>query len=317
MISLSLLYNRVGTSLLPFCESISLTERLHGKASTLDVTLCNADGRFTTTWAAVKGDALQLRFGDCAPEDYALDRVSVSLMPKTVTWSCSCRPRTVIAPAGRGGGIRPPVSGALVDKRTSWGAIGHVCFRELAAKVAAECGLVLRWLPKANPALRNVVRFNETGFALLSRYARLFGFGIHADASSITITAAPEKTTSPPVTVSLSSAEIERASTASDMAPEKLVSRRFDARSRSVVAFEAGGDGEGAPVVVPFDAADAGALYSDAVREKLFAQTSILPSDRVVAGAIVSIEGASYEVQEMSFTRTGDVEAQSIKAKPV
>lgn len=318
MIRLSILYNRINAELMPFCESISLVERLKGKASTLDVVLCDVDGRFSGPWSAVKGDALQLAFGDADPEAYAIDRVSVSASPKAVTWSCSCRPRTVTAPKNRGGGNAPPASGALVDKKLSWGTIRRSTLRDMASRVCRECGLSLVWTPSSNPDVENVARFNETGFNFLTRYARMFGFGVHADADRITITAPSSRAmASPPAAVTLAADSITRAQSASDMAPAQLVSRRFDARSASVVSYSAGGDDAGAPIDAGFDAEDAGALYSEAVRNKFYSQASIVPSDRILAGAVVLIDGGLYEVIEMSYIRTGDSEGQSIKTRPV
>lgn len=316
MLSLSLKYNRLNADLLPLCESISLTERLSGKASTLVVSLNNSDGRFTSVWEATKGDSLSIAFGAAAAEEYSIDKISVSYWPRVVQWSCSARPRTTSSPSGRGSGSPPPKSGAVVDAKKSWPSIPSITFSALCQKVCAECGLTLKYTAKKDPTLSSVVRFNETGWHLMSRYAKQYGLGIHGSANIITITASkPAESIAPPVAVVVLFDKVETFSRAADMTPQKVVSSRFDPRSQKAITFEAG-DGDGAEIDIPFDASDPNALYSEAARSKLAESVTVIPDSRLVAGAVVTLGTiGNYQIIEMNYVRSGDTERMTIKTR--
>ena len=317
MLPVVLSYNRLAADLLPMCEAITLTERLSGKASTLVVSLNNSDGRFTGTWAATKGDSLSISLGAAAPEQYSIDRVTVNHWPRVVQWSCSARPRTTSAPSGRGKGSPPPSTGAIIDSKKSWPNIPAITFRALCAKVCAECGLILKYTAQKDPNLANVVRFNETGWALITRYAKKYSLGVHGSADAITITAPkPSESTIPPAAFIVTFFNVETLANAKDMQPQKVVSARFDPRLQKSIKFESGGDGDGQEIDVSFDADDPVAIYSESVRSAQAEQVSIIPDARAVAGAVVSIDTlGTYVITEMIYSRSGDNERMSIKTR--
>ncbi len=316
MLPVVLSYNRLNADLLPLCEAVTLTERLSGKASTLVVSLNNSDGRFTGAWAATKGDSLSISLGAAAPEQYSIDKISVNYWPRVVQWSCSARPRTTSSPSGRGKGSPPPKTGAIIDSKKSWPTIPAITFRALCAKVCTECGLSLKYTAQKDPNLANVARYNETGWQLITRYAKRYSLGVHGSADTLTITAPkPAESTIPPAAFIVSFFNVETLANAKDMTPQKVVSARFDPRSQKAIKFEAG-DGDGQEIDVSFDADDPVAIYSEAVRNKQAEQVSIVPDARAVAGAVVTIGTlGNYEITEMVYTRSGDNERMSIKTR--
>lgn len=318
MIPLDVLYNRLPSpSLRAWVESVSLVERRDGKASTLTVSLCNADGRFLGPWRATKGDSLSLSRPPAAPDVYAIKKISVRRSPAVVTWEAEGRPATTKAPRDRGRGTPPPSSGAFVEDKKSWdAAMENVRLRSLAERVCAECGLSLKYVAKKNPVIRYVARYNETGFHLLDRYCRMFALTLRATAGSVTILAAQSREDkSPTKSVALAMDGVEELSESQDMAARSVRSARLDPRSAQPVRFSAG-DGDGTDIDVHYDAQAAADIYAATVAAARVAVVDIVPRADIVAGSIVDISGLGLrEVTEMRYTRTGDAERMSLTVR--
>ena len=320
MIPLDVLYNRLASpSLRAWVESVSLVERRDGRASTLTVSLCNADGRFIGPWRATKGDSLSLSRPPAAPDVYAIKKISVRRSPAVVTWEAEGRPATTKAPSDRGRGTPPPSSGAFVEDKKSWDSpVENIRLRDLAARVCAECGLALKYVAKKNPAIKYIARYNETGFHLLDRYCRMFSLTLRATAGSVTILAVQSREDkSPPKSVALAMDGVEELSESQDMAARSVRSARLDPRSAQPVRYSAG-DGDGTDIDVRYDAQAAADIYAAAVAAARVAVVDIVPRVDIVAGSVVDIAGLGLrEVTEMRYTRTGDAERMSITVKSV
>lgn len=316
MLELTVTYNRLAADISRFVESLSLTERIGREAGTLDVTLCNADGRFTRDWQATQGDSLSLKLGTIPSEPYSITSVTVSTLPKTVTWQCKARPATTKSPAGRGSGTKPPAKGAVVDTRLSWPSIASITLSGLLAKVCGECGLKSRFCPKKDPKLTNVVRYNESGWHLLDRYARSSGYSLRATADTISIIAPKQSGNAGTQTdVSLPMSAILALGSAQGMKPAKVQSRRYDPRSAKTVEASAG-DGDGDELGFDFDIDDASSLYDDIMLSKLAQTLTVIPDARYVAGAVLSVDGIGrLQVTQMIYSRTGDAETMQISTR--
>ena len=319
MIALDVLYNRLDSpSLLPWIESVTLTERRSGRASTLTVSLCNSDGRFLGQWRATKGDSLALSVPPAAPDIYAIKKISVRRSPAVVTWEAEGRPATSKAPKDRGRGTPPPSSGALVEDKKSWDtALEGVTLRALAEKVCAECGLSLKYCAKKNPKISYVARYNETGFHLLDRYCRMYAMTLRATAGAVTITATQARQDkSPPASVRIPMDSVEELASSEDMAARSVRSARLDPRSANAVRYSSG-DGDGTDMDLPYDANAAADIYAAAVAGAKSATVDIVPRAGIVAGSVVNIDGVGLrEVLEMRYTRTGDSERMTLTVRP-
>lgn len=312
MINISLLYNRLNAELLPFCESVSLVEKLSGEFSELKVTLCNVDGRFTREWAAVKGDSVSVSCGFATAEAYTIKSISINKNPRVVQWICKARPGTTKAPKKRGGGSPPPNAGALIDSKLSWSTISSITMRALLEKVCSECGLRAKYTPKSNPGLNNVVRYRESGWAILNRYAKCYGFALRSTADTVTIFKPAEAKTDQK-SIELNDELIKSFSIANEIAPARVISSRFDPRSKEIVKSEAG-DGEGVSIdVSSYDAVDAGSIYDEL--SKQMRQIDIIPDAHIVTGALVRYDDQIMCVQELAYNRTADAETMRLTLK--
>lgn len=318
MLALSIAYNKLTEgSLLRYAESISLTERLGGKASELAIALCDVDGRFSVgTYKAVKGDALSVGLGSVQPEQYSIDSIAVQMQPRVVTWNCTARPRTTSAPANRGNGTKPPDGGAIVDSKKSWATKQNVTLRAICGEVCSECGLKLDYRPKNDPKLSMVARYNETGFNLVSRLCRRYGFGVRATADRLIVLAATVKgDSSPPAEMQIPKTAIKSLQFDTKIKPQKVESARYDPRSQKTIEHSAG-DGDGAESAFDFDVDDAGAVFDFSALASNVSSVDVLPDARYVAGAVVSIDGVgTYQIKEMHYTRSGTEESMSLTLK--
>lgn len=318
MLPISLLYNRLPSpSLLPWLESITYTDRMAGRASTLAVSLCNADGRFLSSWRATLGDSLSLRIPPASAEAFAITKIAFIRAPAVVTWEAEAKPATTRSPSGRGSGTPPPSKGALVSQRISWPQeVKGVRLSELAQRVCGECGLSLRYVAKSDPRIAYTARYDETGYHLLSRYCRRYALELRATASEVIIMAAQSQgDKSPPASMSIGGGVITALAQASDVTPRSVRSARLDPRSAKPVRLSAG-DGIGVDIDVGYDADAAAAIYAAAVAESVQASVDIVPTAGIVAGSIVDIAGVGLrEVLEMRYTRSGDAERMSLTVR--
>ena len=318
MLALSIAYNKLkDDSLLRYAESVSLTERLGGKASELTVALCDVDGRFSVgAYQATKGDALAVRLGSVEPEQYSIDAVSVQASPRVVTWSCTARPRTTSSPKGRGNGVKPPADGAVVDSKRSWATLQHVTLKAVCLDVCRECGMRLDYRPKSNPALSMVARYNETGFTLVSRLCRRYGFGVRATADRlIVLSATPKGDSSPPAEIKIPKTSIKALQFDTKIKPQKVESARYDPRTQTTIAHSAG-DGDGAESAFDFDVDDAGAVFDFTALASKVSGVEVVPDARFVAGAVVVIEKiGTFQIKEMQYSRTGTGESMTLALK--
>lgn len=320
MIMLDVLCNRLAVpSLLAYAESIMLTERQSGRASTLAVTLCNVDGRFLGPWRATCGDSLAISIPPATPDVYAIKKISFNSAPATVTWEAEGRPVTTKAPADRGRGTPPPPSGALVEDRKSWGtALKNARLRDIAARVCAECGLALDYVAKSNPVIAYLARYNETGFHLLDRLCRRAALTLRATAGRVTILAMQTREDkSPPASIALPASQVVTLAQSQSTAPRSVRSARLDPRSAQPVRYAAG-DGVGTDIDLQDDAIAAGQLYAAVVAGSTMADVDIIPQVGIVSGCIVDISGLGLrEVVEMRYMRTGDAERMSLTVRAV
>lgn len=316
MLSFDVLYNRLDASLLPFLESIEYVDTVGKEPSTLSVSLCNADGRFTREWACTKGDALSIRFGAATPDPLAISEVSVEAVPRLVTWRASARPATSRAPSGRGGGTPPPSSGALVSDKRSWDSLSQMSLRAIAQRVCDECGLSLRYAVKSNPKIPKVARYNESGYHLLERLARRYGLAVRATASEVQIVARPGTPESPAqADIEIPGSAIIAMQSTEALPVARLQSVRVDPRTGKPVRVSIG-DADGGVVSVGYTMEDAAGIYDEAVLDALAGEITVYPDARYVAGAIVKIAGVGLRViTEMRYTRTGDAETMTIRTK--
>lgn len=320
MIDLAVTYNRLEADISMWIEGFSLVEKDGKDASTLEITLCNADGRFTGAWQAMQGDSVAIRLGVVPAENYSIRSIAVSHAPKTVKWQCVARPVTTKSPSGRGSGSPPPKSGALVDSKKSWDAIPEISFSGLLARVCSECGLTPKYYPRTNPTLKNVVRYNESGWHLLDRYARGHGFSVRATSDKVQIIAPVAKQNDAKVEqqkISIGNEQILRFGGASKLAPAKVQSRRFDPHSAQIIEHSAG-DGDGEAIDVSFDADGPAMLYDAIVMSGMARTLEVIPDARLVAGALIEIDGAgTMQISEMRYNRTADRESMQITTKEV
>lgn len=318
MLELEVKYNRLDADISRFVESINLVERIGREAGTLDVTLCNADGRFTRDWQATQGDSLSVKLGTIPAEPYSIMSVTVSTSPKTVTWQCKARPATTKSPSGRGSGSHPPAKGAVVDTKLSWPSIASISLSGLLARVCDECGLQAKYCPKKDPKLTNVVRYNESGWHLLDRYARASGYSLRATATTVSIIAPKQSDNGgqKQVSIAVPSSDILSFGSADGIKPAKVQSCRYDPRSATVVKSSAG-DGDGDEIGIDFDIDDAASLYDDLMLMKIAQTLTVIPDAKYVAGAVLKIAGSdvSMQVTEMTYSRTGDAETMQLSTR--
>lgn len=317
MLSLDVLYNRLSASLLPYLESVEYVDTLGKDPSTLAVTLCNADGRFTREWSCTQGDSLSLRFGAATPDPFAISEVSVEAVPRLVTWRASARPATIKAPSGRGKGTSPPSSGALISDKRSWDSYtSTVTLREVAQRVCAECGLALQYSAKTNPRLLRVVRFRESGYHLLERLCRMHGLSVRATAARVQIVARPGTPDAPAQNVvDVPSNAIISMQNTEALKVSRIQSARRDPYTNRVERVSYG-EGDGGIVSLGYSIADAASIYDEAILDALAGGLTVYPDARYVAGAVLKIDGIGLRVvTEMRYTRTGDSEQMTLSTR--
>lgn len=317
MLSFDVLYNRLSASLLPYLESVEYVDTLGKDPSTLAVTLCNADGRFTREWSCTQGDSLSLRFGAATPDPFAISEVSVEAVPRLVTWRASARPATIKAPSGRGKGTSPPSSGALISDKRSWDSYtSTVTLREVAQRVCAECGLALQYSAKNNPRLLRVVRFRESGYHLLERLCRMHGLSVRATAARVQIVARPGTPDAPAQNVvDVPSNAIISMQNTEALKVSRIQSARRDPYTNRVERVSYG-DGDGGVVSLGYSIADAASIYDEAILDALAGGLTVYPDARYVAGAVLKIPGLGLRVvTEMRYTRTGDSEQMTLSTR--
>lgn len=314
MISMALRYNRVDAELAPFCESVQVIERLKG-AGEISITLCNVDGRFTGSWAAVHGDAVSVKFGKAKDEQYAIKTISINENPRVVTWTCTARPVTTARPAGGGAKSPPPEKGAIIEKKKSWDSISETSLKDLLGKVCGECGLKPEYHAKENPKLKNVTRYRESGWALLGRYARANGKEIRSTAGSVIICDAggAKAKVADQIEVEINPSSIKTFSVASDIKPAKVATSAFNPRTKKVETQTAG-DGDG--IEIDLDQTQNGNVQS--IYDELGAQMrqiEVVPDERLLTGVVVRYGGKAMRIDEMHYTRTADSEAMTLVLK--
>lgn len=315
MIDIDVVYNKLDSpSLLPYLESAALVEVTAGKASTLNLSLCNADGRFTGSWQATKGDSISIRMKPAGLLTFAIKKITVQASPRVVTWEAEARPSVSKSPSGRGSGSPPPSSGAIVSDKKSWDEqLKNKTLKEIAQRVCGECGLTLKYCAKSNPKIEYVARYNESGFHLCDRLARRFGLCVRASAGTLSIIGAQRsEDASPPASVSFPVNKIISLAKVDDVKPASVKSARLDPRSGEAVRKSAG-DGDGVVDGYDFDLDDAGAIYDASVASGQAAELQIVPTAGIVAGTVLDIAGYGLrEVTEMRYNRTGDTETMTI-----
>lgn len=319
MINVDVQYNKLDCpSLRPFIEAIELVDTTAGKASTLKLSLCNINGRFTGRWCATKGDSISLKMPPAGVVTFAISRITVQTSPRVVVWEAEARPSVSKAPADRGGGAPPPKNGAIVSDRLSWkdGPLKGRTLRDIAQRVCNECGLTLKYCARANPKYDYVSRYDETGFHLLTRLARRYGLCVRASAGTLSIIGAQRSDdSSPPESMPFPRDKIVSLASVDEVSPASVRSARLDPRSAAAVEHESG-DGDGTITVLPYDADGAASIYSADVASRQAAQLQIVPTAGVVAGSVLNIDGMGLrEVTEVRYSRSGDSEAMTITTR--
>jgi len=316
MIDFDVLYNKLDCpSLLPYLESAELVDVAAGRASTLRLSLCNIDGRFSGSWRGTKGDSISLKMPPAGSVTFAISKITIQAAPRVVVWEAEARPSVSRAPADRGSGSPPPKSGAVVSDKLSWkdGPLKGKTLKDIALRVCGECGLTLKYCARDNPIYPYVSRHDETGFHLLTRLARRFGLCVRASAGTLAIIGAQRSgDTQPPASIPFPRSKILSLSSVSDVSPASVKSARLDPRSGKAVRKSAG-DGDGTNILLDFDAASAEAIYSADVASGQATQIQIVPTSGICAGSILDIEGSGLrEVTEVRYNRAGDSESMTL-----
>jgi hypothetical protein len=319
MIPLRITYNTLDTtrSLLPYMESVALNDVRAGRASTLTLTLNNADGRFTGAWRGTKGDSIAVEMPPASTERYAIKTISVRQSPRLVVWEAEARPATTKAVAGRGSGSPPPKSGAIVSEKKSWDKYRkNVTLKAVAGEVCSECGLMLKYCAKPNPEFSYVSRYNETGFHLINRLARSYGLDVRATAGELIIMGGVPKTEKSPVKpISVELAQVQSFGTAQEVSASSVQSGRLDPRKAAPVRHSAG-DGDGVSDDADYDLDDASAIYDATRASAQSSEVTIIPRAGVVSGCVVQIADFGLrEVTQMRYTRTGDAETMTLTTR--
>lgn len=308
MIGLDVLYNALNASVLPYVEAIEYVDRMSGGPSELKVSLCNADGRFTTSWRATCGDSISLRWGAARPEPLAISGIGVEHTPRLVIWTAKAIPITTASPAGRGGGTAPPKTGAFVTEKKSWDTLQNASIRGIAQRVCDECGMSLRFSSKKNPKIPQVARYNETGYHLLERLCRRYGLAIRSTASEVQIVARPASSDAPAQTsVELTLDKVLSLQNLDSLPAKSVKSVRRDPRSGEVVRRSIG-DGDGAVISLSYDVEDS-EIYDEAMLDAQATEMSVYPDERFTAGSLIKTPYGLRVVTEMRYNRTGDSES--------
>lgn len=311
MIDIGLKYNALNTtrSLVPFVESVDLTDVRSGRASTLRITLNNADGRFTGDWRGTRGDAIAVDMPPAKTENYAIKTIRIQQSPRVVVWEAEARPATTKTVAGRGS--------AIVSEKKSWDKYRkNVTLKAVAGEVCSECGLTLKYCAKPNPEFSYVSRYNETGFHLINRLARSYGLDVRATAGELIIMGGVPKTEKSPVKpISVELAQVQSFGVSQEVAASSVQSGRLDPRKAAPVRHSAG-DGDGVSDDADYDLDDASAIYDATRASAQSSEVTIIPRAGVVSGCVVQIADFGLrEVTQMRYTRTGDAETMTLTTR--
>ena len=319
MLPIKLAYNNTDAELLPFVESLSLSDVLSGEASTLSVVLNNLDGRFSGGWAAVKGDSLGFSLGRAPLRNLTIDKITIVAQPSTVTWSCSAKPITTRRPSGGGSGSKPPPpSAGELTTRASWSTRYDLTLSALLKLVAAEAGMASKYAHSADPDLGVVARNNETSWALLTRQAARFGCTVNASADVLTIIGpkrnpsggAPEQSQSE---IEINYSDIERAENSDTVAPAKVRTVKVNPSS-AVPEIQDFGDGDGEEILVNSVGGDPEAILALKAAQSKELRITILPRE-IVAGALVKTPLGSFEVKKVDYSLTPSAESMTLTCK--
>lgn len=314
MIDVKLQYNKLACDLMPFCENIQYTDRKSGSASTLNIVLNNADGRFLRNWAATKGDGITLNFGQAGGITFSVDKITTSFKPSVVTWNCSSRPRTTTTINSRGAGTPPPQHGAIVDEKKTRDTLTNIKFSELLKLIAGECGLKAVYLPKNDPILSYVAQYRESGYDLLTRYAKRYGLELRATATALQIIARSGQNLPLQETFELGRDNIKGVAQNAEIVPKNAVFSRFNPKTGELDAASVG-DGVGADADINGILDDVNSVYDQINLSSALTGLDIIPTFKAVAGSLIKIENTIVEVLEMTYNRTGDSETQSLRTR--
>ena len=323
MLDITLAYNATNAELIPFTESIKLTDVLSGEASTLELVLSNVDGRFIGNWAAVKGDVLNFSLGAAPPRAFAIDKVAVVRRPATVTWYATARPMTTRKPSSGGtGATPPPPEAAVLNTRESWAAIMGLTLSGLLSRVARDAGMTHRYAHDDDPALGTVARYQETAWALLSRQAARFGCTVNATADTLTIVGPKRSSSSSPsatlpvqTTISIPDSQIEAIESADTIAPAKVRAVEIDPYAAANVVAESG-DGDGIDLLVDQVGGDASSIAGLKAALAASCRIIIWPQE-IAAGALVETTEGTFEVSRVEYARTPQNESMTLTCKGV
>jgi uncharacterized protein len=152
----------VSKEISPLVLSVEYTDELHGRSDGLDLTLCDSDARWRTSWYPTKGDKLDLKFGW---EGEALQSAGLFEVDEA---EFSGPPSTFHVRA-LGSGIKH----AMRQKRTI--AYDGVTLKSMADKVAARHGLTVVGDVDADLRLGRVTQHNEGDLAFLKTQAENWG----------------------------------------------------------------------------------------------------------------------------------------------
>lgn len=323
MLDISLAYNGTSAELLPFTESIRLTDVLSGEASTLELVLSNIDGRFSGNWAAVKGDVLNFSLGVAPSRAFAVDKISISRRPATVTWSATARPMTTRTPSSGGtGSTPPPPEAAVLNTRESWAAVRGLTLSGLLSRVASDAGMAHKYAHDDDPKLGTVARYQETAWGLLTRQAARFGCTVNATADTLTIvgpkrasSASPSSTLPAQTTVALPDGQIEAIESADTIAPATVRAVEIDPYAAATVVDESG-DGDGVDLLVDQVGGDASSIAGLKAALAASCRIIILPQE-IAAGALIETTEGTFEVSRVEYARTPQNESMSLTCKGV
>ena len=317
MLSISLDYNGKRAGLLPFTESIRLTDVLSGEASTFELVLSNLDGRFTGNWAAVKGDVLNFSLGSAPTRAFSIDKVAVSRRPATVTWYATARPMTTRKPSSGGTGKTPPTTeAASLSTRESWPSVRGLTLSGLLSRVASDAGMSHKYAHDADPALGTVARYQETAWSLLTRKPRVLHkcspTRYHCRPKAATTESSPSAQPAQ-TTITLPDSQIEAIESADTISPATVRAVEIDPYAAATVVDESG-DGDGYDFLV----AQVGGAASMIAELKTALAAScriIIWPQEVAAGALIETTVGTFEVSRVEYSRTPQNETMTLSCK--
>lgn len=166
--------------------SFQYNDNESGEKDDISIQLKDNHGRWRGEWLPTKGDSIscaiildgqRLQCGT-----FAIDEISCSGFPNVCDIKASSAPRRQTKTASKGDA---PKGGAINEKRTR--NFESMTLKQLASKVASECGLTLQYLPANEYTFPHSSQQNESGYTFIKRLAGSRGCGLKCTPSKLII----------------------------------------------------------------------------------------------------------------------------------